>query len=313
MISNMASPPLSSRTVLVTGATGLIGRALVHSLLQSGTTVLALSRDTRRAGQLLGAAGVRCIDRLDALPDGIAIDAVVHLAGERVLDRRWSTTRRQELVSSRTDVTGEILKLMRRMRHAPRVMVSASAVSYYGASGSAPRTESHTPVDSSYASQLCVRIEAAASLARVLAVRVVPLRLGIVLARDDGALPPMATSARFGVGAELGSGKQPVPWIHLDDAVRLIRLAIDNDGLSGPLNAVAPEVPTQAEFMRAIAARFGRRVCVRVPAAALRALLGERAVLLLDGQVVIPQAAFHEGFAFSHPTLAGALKSLLPG
>ena len=312
MTSNVARSPYPARNVLVTGATGLIGRALVHSLSQSGATVLALSRDTRRARRQLGAANVRCIDRLDVLPDDTAIDAVVHLAGSRVLDRRWSSGRRQELVSSRVEVAGEVVKLMHRLRQAPRVMVSASAVSYYGSSGIARRTESDVPVDGSYASQLCVRIEAAASLARELGVRVVPLRLGIVLAREDGALPPLATSARFGVGAELGSGQQPVAWIHLDDAVRLIRFAIDDDSVSGPVNAVAPETPAQADFIRAIAARFGRRVGIRVPAAALRALLGERAVLLLDGQVAIPHAALEAGFVFSHPTLAGALEDLLP-
>ena len=168
------------------------------------------------------------------------------------------------------------------------------------------------PVGSSYASQLCVRIEAAALVARELGVRVVPLRLGIVLAREDGALPPLATSARFGLGARLGSGQQPVSWIHLDDAVRLIRFAIDDDSVVGPLNAVAPEMPAQAEFIRAVAARFGRRAGIRVPAAALRALLGERAVLLLDGQAAVPHAALEAGFVFSYPTLAGALENLLP-
>ena len=296
----------------MTGATGLVGRALVRSLVQAGDRVIALTRDPARASGLLDGANVRCIARLDHLPDDTVIDAVVHLAGARVLDRRWSTGRQEELVRSRADVALEILKLMKRMRQVPRVMVSASAVSYYGASGTTPKTESDPAGGSDFATQLCVRIEAAACLARELSVRVVPLRLGIVLARDDGALPPLATSARFGLAADLGSGRQPMAWIHLHDAVRLIRLAIDDDSVSGPVNAVSPQTPTQADFIRAVAASYGRRVHLRMPGAALRLLLGERAGLLLDGQVVVPRTALEAGFVFSYPTLAGALKNLLP-
>jgi uncharacterized protein (TIGR01777 family) len=310
--SNASPSGHAARSVLVTGATGLIGRALVRSLVQAGDRVIALTRNPGRASALLDGASVRCIDRLDALPDDTALDAVVHLAGARVLDRRWSPARQDELVHSRADVAHEILKLMKRLRQAPRVMASASAVSYYGASGTAPKTEADPAGGADFASQLCVRIEAAACLARELGVRVVPLRLGIVLARDDGALPPLAASARFGLGAELGAGTQPMPWIHLHDAVRLIRLAIDDDALSGPINAVAPQTPTQADFIRAVAASYGRQVHLRVPAAALRLLLGERAVLLLDGQVVVPRTALEAGFVFSYPTLAAALKNLLP-
>jgi uncharacterized protein (TIGR01777 family) len=201
--------------------------------------------------------------------------------------------------------------LIGRLRQPPRVLVAASAVSYYGSSGAEMRTESDLPVGRDFASQLCVRVEAESERARALGVRVVPLRLGIVLARDDGALPPLATTARFGLGAILGSGRQPVSWIHLDDVVGLIRHAIATDAVRGALNAVSPETPAQADFIRAVAARFGRRAHLRVPGVALRALLGERAVLLLEGQVVVPRAALETGFAFAHPTLSGALQDLL--
>lgn len=301
-----------TRTILVTGATGLVGRSLVRSLAQSGSNVLALSRDARAAERLLGSASVRCIERLDTLPADTSIDAVVHLAGARVLDGRWTAARRTTLVRSRAHIAEQVVALAGRLRRAPRVLVSASAVSYYGHAGIAPRVESDGPVGQRFGSQLCVQVEAAASRALALGVRVVPLRLGIVLAGDDGALPPLAASARFGLGSILGSGRQPVTWIHLVDVVRLIRFAIETEGLRGPVNAVAPETPAQADFIRAIAARFGRNVHVRVPAVVLRALLGERAVLLLDGQVAVPRAALDAGFVFLHPNLAGALKDLLP-
>lgn len=303
---------LDTRNVLVTGATGLVGRSLVRSLVQSGTNVLALSRDARAAERLLGNASVRCIERLDTLPADTDIDAMVHLAGARVLDRRWTAARREVLVRSRAGIAEHLVALAGRLRRAPRVLVSASAVSYYGHSGVLPRVESDGPAGPGFGSQLCVEIEAAASRALALGVRVVPLRLGIVLAGDDGALPPLAASARFGLGAILGSGRQPVTWIHLADVVRLIRFAIEAEGLRGPVNAVAPQTPAQADFIRAIADRFGRRAHLRMPAALLRGLLGERAVLLLDGQVAVPRASQEAGFVFLHPNLDGALKDLLP-
>ncbi len=298
--------------VLVTGATGLVGASLVRSLARSGVPVLALSRDPRAAERRIGGPGVTCIGRLDELPDDTMLDAVVHLAGARVLDSRWTEVRRQVLVGSRVDLAAGLVDLIGRLRRPPRVLVGASAVSYYGSSGAQARTEADLPVGREFGSQLCVRVEAEAARARALGVRVVPLRLGIVLARGDGALPPLATTARFGLGAILGSGRQPVPWIHLDDVVGLIHHAIATDAVRGALNAVAPETPAQADFIRAIAARFGRRAHLRVPAVALRALLGERAVLLLEGQVVVPRTAQETGFAFAHPTLAGALEDLLP-
>ncbi len=301
----------TGRTTLVTGATGLIGRALVRSLTEDGASVLVLTRDAVRAGRLLGSTAVHCIERLDDLPDDARIDSIVHLAGARVLDRRWTAARRAELVDSRGGLGAELVALMRRLRAPPRVLVSASAVSYYGSSGIAERTEADAPVGTGFASQLCVRVEAQATRARALGVRVVPLRLGIVLARTDGALPPLAAAAKFGLGAVLGSGLQPVVWIHLDDAVRLIRFAIDVDAITGPLNAGAPHTPAQSDFMQAVAARFGRRAHLRVPAAALRLMLGERAVLLLDGQVAVPRQALDAGFVFRHPSLDGALADLL--
>ena len=302
----------AGRTILVTGATGLVGRALVAALAASGTTVIALTRDVRNAAHVIGHPRVRCIPRLTDLQDDTAIDAVVHLAGARVLDKRWTPARWQVLLRSRTDLANEIVAFARRAKRPPRVLVSASAVSYYGASGAAHRVESDLPAGRDDASQFCVQIEAAATRARDLGIRVVPLRLGIVLAREDGALPPLAASARFGLGAELGSGQQPVSWIHLDDAVRLIRFALDSEALAGPINAVAPETPTQSDFIRAVAARFGRRVCLRVPRAALGLLLGERSALLLEGQWAVPRAALDAGFTFRHPTLASALGDLLP-
>ena len=307
---NGASSP--SRQVLVTGATGLVGQALVRHLAVQGCGVIALSRDALGARHRFDRREVQCIDALQDVPDDARIEAVVHLAGARVLDQRWTLSRRKQLVDSRLEIASDIRRLAERLHCRPRVLVSASALSVYGATGQELRTESDPPGLSGFGAQLCVRIERDAALARALGLRVVPLRLGIVLAREGGALPPLASSARFGLAAKLGSGLQPVGWIHLGDVVRLIVWLIQSSTIDGPVNAVAPDIPTQAEFARALAAHFKRPAFLRVPQTVLRLLLGERASLLLDGQRAIPAAALHAGFTFDHPTLSDALEDIWP-
>ena len=298
--------------VLVTGATGFIGRTLVAQLRGDGVRVIALARDVTQARALFG-PDVWVVDRLDTIPSETRIDAVVNLAGARVLGMPWTTSRRATLLASRVDVTAAVVDLMRRLEQRPRVLVSASAVGFYGASPAGsfePLAEGDAPRPGQFQSNLCVAIEHEARRAEALDVRVVRLRLGVVLGRGDGAYPMLALSSRFGLGAVLGSGRQPAPWIHLDDAVSLIRFVLDEPGLAGPVNAVAPDTRSQADFARAMAASFGRRVWLRMPGAPLRWALGEMAELLLEGQNVVPRAALAAGFQFRHPTLAGAFASL---
>ena len=302
---NGISVPL--RQVLVTGATGLVGRALVQRLVGQGCGVVALSRDAVSAWHRFERREVHCIDTLEAVASDAPIDAVVHLAGASVLAQRWTLSRRKRLEDSRLQIASDIRRLVGRLERKPRVLVTASAVSVYGATDQEPRTESDPPGQSGFGAQLCADIERDAARARDLGLRVIPLRLGIVLAREGGALPPLALAARLGLAATLGSGKQPVAWIHVSDVARLIIWLIESSTMDGPVNAVAPEIPTQAEFTRALAARFRRPAFLRVPQSALRLLLGERASLLLDGQRAMPCAALDAGFTFDHPDLSGAL------
>jgi uncharacterized protein (TIGR01777 family) len=312
-------PPIASRhddrilpAVLVTGATGFVGSALVEQLRRDGQRVIVLARDRVQARAAFG-AGVWVVDTLDAIPSETAIDAVVNLAGARVLGLPWTAARRRVLLASRTGVTADVVALMRRLQQRPRVLVSASAVGFYGASpqGSFDPCDERSPArPGQFQSDLCAAIEHEARRAEALGVRVVRLRLGVVLGRGDGAYPMLALSSRLGFGAVLGSGRQPAPWIHLDDAVALIRFAVADAGLSGPVNAVAPHVPTQSRFAQALAASFGRRVRLRMPHAILRRVLGEMAELLLEGQNAVPTAALAAGFRFRHPTLEGALAAL---
>ena len=298
--------------VLVTGATGFVGSALVARLRRDGRRVIVLARDLAQARATFG-PGVWVVDHLGAIPSETLVDAVVNLAGARVLGLPWTAARRELLRASRTGVTAAVVDLMRRLQQPPRVLVGASAVGFYGASpdGSFEPCDERSPArPGQFQSDLCAAIEHEARRAEALGVRVVRLRLGVVLGRGDGAYPMLALAARCGLGAVLGSGRQPAPWIHLDDAVDLIRFALADGGLAGPVNAVAPQVPTQAGFARALAASFGRRVRLRVPHAPMRLALGEMAELLLEGQNAIPAAARAAGFRFRHPTLEGAFAAL---
>jgi len=310
-----ATPQPSHRiepAVLVTGATGFVGSALVASLRRDGRRVIALARDLRQARATFG-AGVWVVDSLEAIPSETRIDAVVHLAGARVLGLPWTAARRAQLLASRVDVTAALLGLMRRLQQAPRVMVSASAVGFYGASPEGAfeaLDEAAAPCPGEFQSDLCAAIEHEARRAEALGVRVVRMRFGVVLGRGDGAYPMLALAARFGLGAVLGSGRQAAPWIHLDDAVGMIRFALDRNDVDGAVNAVAPETLPQAAFASAMAASFGRRVRLRMPAAPMRALAGEMSTLLLDGQNAVPRAAVAAGYRFRFTNVRAALADL---
>jgi uncharacterized protein (TIGR01777 family) len=303
---------VTAPAVLVTGATGFVGAALVADLGREGRRVIVLSRDERQARATFG-PGVWVVERLDAIPSETHIGAIVNLAGARVLGLPWTRGRRRELLASRVGVTSAVVDLMRRLQQTPQVLVSASAVGFYGASPKGsfePRREGAAGRPGEFQSDLCCAIEHEARRAEALGMRVVRMRFGVVLGRGDGAYPMLALAARFGLGAVLGTGRQPAPWIHLQDAVGMIRFAMTHQRLDGPVNAVAPDTPPQARFAQALAASFGRRAWIRVPAAPMRALLGEMATLLLDGQNAVPQVALKAGYNYRHPLLEGALRDL---
>jgi uncharacterized protein len=308
-----APVPSVPPTVLVTGATGFVGSALVAGLLRDGHRVIVLTRD-RLLARSLWSHSVWAVDTLADIPSETRIDAVVNLAGARVLGMPWTQRRRQELLASRVDVTAAVIALMRRLQQRPAVMVSASAVGYYGAVEPTrygqPLDEDAAPQPGQFQSDLCIAIEHEARRAEALGVRVVRLRLGVVLGRGGGAYPALALAARCGLGAILGDGQQPMPWIHLADAVGLIRFAMANRKLAGPMNAVAPQVCTQAEFTRTSAASFHRRAWLHAPAAPMRWLMGEMSDLLLRGQPVQPRVALAAGYRFQHGELLAACASL---
>ncbi|WP_158921138.1 TIGR01777 family oxidoreductase [Acidisphaera sp. S103] len=293
--------------VLVTGATGFIGSALVRDLVADGQRVIVLTRDARRAAAMFG-PHVVVTETLDAIPGETPIEAVVNLAGASILGGRWSARRRAELVGSRVDVTRRVAAMMRRLDRPPLVLVNASAVGFYGVCRlEGGLDETALAQAGTFQSDLCAVWEREAMRADA---RVVCLRFGGVLGKGGGVYPPLALASRLGLGAVLGGGDQPTPWIHLDDAIGLIRFAIDMPMLEGPVNAVAPHCPPQAVFARTVAGSFGTKVRLRVPAWPLWRLGGEAAQLLLDGQAATPKVALAAGYRFLHRTLESATADL---
>lgn len=301
-----------SQTLLVTGATGFVGRHLVRRLLADGHAVIALSRDPERAGRALGPQ-VRVVGQLTDIAADTPIDACIHLAGARVIGPPWTQSRREELMRSRAAPASQLLALMHRLARPPRALLVASAIGWYGkveTGADLPCDESASPQPGQFQSDLCVAIERDARLAEALGVRVVCLRFGVVLGADGGAYPPQALAARLGLGAVLGDGRQPSPWVHVDDVVGLACFALAQETMAGPVNVVAPPTPTQSEFVHALAASYGRKVRLRVPGVAVRLAMGEMSDLLLAGRNVVPAVAQQAGYAFIHPSLEAALAAL---
>jgi uncharacterized protein (TIGR01777 family) len=302
-----ALPP--GRSILVTGATGLIGRRLVAALVGAGHEVTALTRDRATAAGL--PAPIRIVTDLDQIAGDARIDVIVNLAGEPISDGLWTPAKRRRIVGSRLAVTRAVVALIARLDRRPVVLVSGSAIGWYGLRGDEVLDETADGLDC-FSRTVCRRWERAALRAEDLGVRVVRLRIGVVLALDGGALSRMLTPFEFGLGGPFGAGHHWMSWIHLDDLVRLIAHAIATPGLAGPLNGTAPDPVRNAAFARALGRALGRPALLPAPAAPLRLALGAFAdELLLKGQRVVPAAALASGFRFTHPALDGALDDIV--
>ena len=293
------------RAVLVTGATGFIGNRLVAALVAGGHDVTALTRTSASAADL--PAPIRVITSLNQIARDARIDAVVNLAGEPVSNAPWTLRKRRQILRSRLQVTREIVRLIGRLRVPPSVLVSGSAIGWYGLRGDEELDESSDGVDC-FSRSVCVRWEKAAMAAAVFGVRVVCLRTGLVLGAEGGMLSRMLAPFELGLGGRFGTGRQWMSWIHRDDLVRLIVHAIADPSLSGPLNGTAPAPVTNAAFTVALGRALVRPAILRMPAAPLRIALGAFAEeLLLSGQRVMPLVALKSGFRFTYPAVDDAL------
>lgn len=302
-----ALPP--RQTVLITGATGFIGRRLVQALTVAGHQVIVLARNPAKAATL--DPPFHLITGLSQLPDDTRIDAIVNLAGEPIANGLWTVAKRHRILASRLRMTGNVVRLIRRLAHKPAVLISASAIGWYGARDDEPLTETESGKPS-FGFSICSDWERAAVQAERFGVRVVRLRIGLVLGREGGMLAQMLTPFEYGLGGPIGSGRQWMPWIALDDVVRLIGYAIADPSLAGPVNATAPEPVRNATFTQELARALHRPAVLRLPAAPLRLIGGDMAEeLLLTGRRVVPEKALKHGFVFRHPTLRGALAAIL--
>ena len=300
--------------ILVTGATGFIGKALCRHLA-SGNQIVAVSRDLERARRKLGdSAEVHPLPSSAAEWARVAEDcgAVVNLAGESIAAGRWTEERKQKIRDSRIALTRGLAEGIAAASSRPRVLVSASGVGYYGARGDEEIDESQPP-GSDFLARICVEWEAATRPAEERGVRAVHLRIGVVLGDDGGALASMVTPFKFFAGGPIGSGRQWMSWIHRDDILGLVDLALRSDGARGALNATAPEPQTMRDFCRTLGKVLGRPSWAPVPAFVLKLALGEMADMLLNGQRAVPRAALKLGYQFKYPQLEPALRCTLLG
>jgi uncharacterized protein (TIGR01777 family) len=297
-------------TIVIAGGSGFLGRKLAKRLEADGHQVVTLSRRGGRAG----AASTE----ISWQPDGSAgdlsrhlddVDAVVNLAGEGLADRRWTETRKEALRSSRIFSTRTLVRAIAACARPPRVLVSGSAIGYYGPHGNEPVTES-TPPGSDFLAALCVEWEDEAHAAASPATRVVTIRTGLALASDGGALAKMLLPFKFGLGATLGSGDQYMPWVHADDWAAMVVWAIQNERIVSAINVTAPEPVTNRAFTRTLGHVLRRPAVLHAPSFALRAAMGEMSTMVLTGQRVLPARAEQLGFRFMHRTLESALRSL---
>jgi uncharacterized protein len=300
--------------IVVTGATGFIGRALCSSLFKDGHRVTILTRNAREASQLMG--GIVTGIEWNGLEAGLweycleGADAVINLAGAPIADARWSEGRKRLLTDSRVLTTRLLVGAISRRSTKPRTLISASGIGYYGASDDRVLDEA-AMYGQGFLANLCLTWEAEALGAAGFGARVVLLRTGMVLEKDGGALPKMLLPFRLFAGGPVMPGTQWVSWIHRQDLVGLIKWALANETVSGPINAVAPSPVTMTEFSKALGKVMHRPSWFPVPEFVLMFALGELASLMTTGQRVSPTKALTGGYAFHYPMLEPALRAIL--
>lgn len=293
--------------ILITGATGLIGRALVAQW-QEQHQLSILSRSPARAKEILAIDASYHHSLDDIALDHI--DAVINLAGEAIADKRWTESQKQKICQSRWQLTEALAEKFQQCTTPPKVLISGSAIGFYGRQGSQIVTEEHSSFYPEFSHDICARWENLAQRAAAATTRVCLLRTGIVLSGKGGALGKMLPLFKYGLGGPIGDGQQFMSWIHLEDMVRLIDFLLQREDLSGPFNATAPRPVSNKQFSQLLAERFGKKAPFTVPAFILRLAFGEMADILLYGQNVQPKRLLDSGFQFHYPQLKEALNAL---
>jgi hypothetical protein len=292
--------------ILITGGRGFIGSALSRELKGSGYNVTITTRHRADSKDMLTWNPPALIPT-DILAK---FDAIINLAGESIAAGRWTKKRKERIMSSRINTTRALVESIRNIPiKKPKILISASAIGYYGPHGDEYVTEETPPADD-FLAEVCKRWEAEALKAQELDMRVVTVRIGGVLEADGGALARMVIPFKFFIGGPIGSGRQWFPWIHRDDIVGIIKFALENESISGPINATAPQPVTNKEFSSALGKALNRPSSLAVPGFVIKLLLGELGDILLTGQRVLPEKVLKAGYKFKYPEVNEALRAI---
>ncbi len=299
--------------IILAGGTGLIGKELLNQLIEKKHTVTLLKRNSKDISSPSPFMRVEIWDGknlgnwVTAFDDA---DAVINLSGEPIAAKRWTSSQKEKILSSRIDSTRAIVSAIKESKKKPTVLVNASAVGYYGNVESGDVTELHEK-GKGFLADVCARWEDEALQAEQLGVRVALLRTGIVLHKEGGALQKMLPPFKYFVGGKLGNGNQWFPWIHFDDEIQIILFAMEHNTITGAVNLASPNPITNKDFSSALGKTIHRPSIFPVPAYILKMMLGEMSEMLLGGQKVIPEKLLRAGYKFSYPNLTAALNSLL--
>lgn len=295
--------------VLITGGTGFIGRALAQHLTRQGHAVTVLSRNPDKVAAICG-LGVAALGDLKQLKAEDAYQVIINLAGEPIFDARWTEARKKLIRDSRINLTGQLIDGIERMAVKPDVLISGSAIGYYGDQGDTVLTEQSEPTPD-FSHRLCADWEQAAQKAEQFGVRVCLIRTGLVIAAGGGLLKRLLLPFRLGLGGRLGSGRQWMSWIHREDWIAIAQAMITDTSMQGAYNATAPHPVSNLEFTQTLARCLNRPALLPVPAGLLKILLGEMSELVLGSQRVMPERLLAQGFGFQYPDLASALRQAL--
>lgn len=292
------------KRLLLTGGTGLIGRRLVAKLKEQ-FEITVVSRDPKRALRLLSdSVSALHLDDLQHVND---YDVIVNLAGEPIADKRWTEQQKKRICDSRWDITQRLVELINSASVPPQVLISGSAIGFYGRQGDVPISEDFNDFHDEFSRQVCAKWEEIANTANT---RVCLLRTGVVLSDDGGALSKMLMPFRLGLGGPIGDGKQFMSWIHIDDMVRGIQFLIENADCTGPFNLTSPKPASNAFFAHKLCKRLDRPCIFTTPTFAVKLLMGEASELVIYGQKVLPTRLEAAGFHFTYPVLVDALSAL---
>lgn len=289
---------------LITGGTGFIGKYLIQHLTEKGNNITVLTRNKNKISR-----NIKAISNVNEIKNSDKIDVIINLAGAPIA-KRWSKAYKQELIDSRVNTTKDIISLIERLKDKPEVLISASAIGYYGSQGDKTLDENSTPVDE-FTYQLCKKWESEALEAEKHGIRVCITRLGVVLGRNGGALKQMLPAFKLGLGGRLGDGNQYFSWVHINDVVSAFSFLIENQNEKGVYNLTAPHPVTNNDFTKALGKSIGRPTIFPMPAFIVKLLFGEMGeTLLLKGQRVLPKKLQKNGFQFQYPKIENALQDI---